>query len=104
MFSVRCWGPANYGIFVTAVTALVVTLISLAGMTNAFPGDVMAARAVNTVVGGVIALLAYVVWPTWERTQISETIALMLDAYRNYFRVLREGYLQPDVSMAEALD
>jgi uncharacterized membrane protein YccC len=87
------------------VTALVVTLISLAGMTQgAFPADVMAARAVNTVVGGGIALLAYAIWPTWERTQISETIAQMLDAFRDYFHALREGYLRPDISMADELD
>jgi uncharacterized membrane protein YccC len=64
----------------------------------------MAARAENTVVGGAIALLAYSVWPTWERTQISETIALLLDAYRNYFRALREGYVRPDTSNIGELD
>jgi len=105
MFVLRCYGPGNYGIAVTAVTGLVVTLISLAGMTQgAFPADLMAARAVNTIVGGGVALLAYAIWPTWERTQISETISQMLDAYRDYFHAVREGYLHPDTSMAEELD
>jgi uncharacterized membrane protein YccC len=105
MFVLRCYGPANYSIAVTAVTAMVVTLISLAGMTQgAFPADVMAARAVNTVMGGGIALLAYAIWPTWERTQISETIAQMLDAYRDYFHAIRESYVRPDTSQAEELD
>jgi len=105
MFVLRCYGPANYGILVTAVTALVVTLISLAGMTQgAFPADVMTARAVNTIVGGGIALLAYAIWPTWERTQISEAIAEALDGYRNYFHAVKEGYLHPETSMSEELD
>jgi uncharacterized membrane protein YccC len=105
MFIVRCYGPANYGIFVTAITALVVLLISVAGMSHgAAPAGVIAARGWNTVVGGGIALFAYAIWPTWERTQFSETMADMLDAYRNYFRVIRESYLQPDGSFAQALD
>jgi uncharacterized membrane protein YccC len=105
MFIVRCYGPANYGIFVTAVTALVVLLISVAGMSHgAAPAGVIAARGWNTALGGVIALLAYAIWPTWERTQFSETMADMLDAYRNYFRVIRENYLQPDDSFVQALD
>jgi len=82
MFVLRCFGGANYGILTTAVTALVVVLIALTG---APPKEVMAARAVNTLAGGTIALLAYWLWPTWERTQIRETMALMLDAFREYF-------------------
>jgi uncharacterized membrane protein YccC len=105
MFILRCYGPANYGIAVTAVTAMVVTLISLAGMIQrAFPADVIAARAVNTTVGGAIALLAYAVWPTWERTQISEMIAQVLDGYRDYFHAVREGYLHPDTFIIDELD
>ncbi|HUE03493.1 MAG TPA: hypothetical protein VMR62_28295 [Bryobacteraceae bacterium] len=29
MFVLRCWGPANYGIFVTATTGMVVLLIAM---------------------------------------------------------------------------
>lgn len=89
MFALRWVGPANYGIFVIAVTALVVLLLAIAGVT---PNAVMGARALNTVFGGAIALLAYWLWPTWERTQISETSAQMLDAYRLYFRSIRLIY------------
>ena len=100
-FLMRCFGPANYGILVAAVTAFVVLLFAIIGIP---PGEVMAARGVNTVAGGAIALLAYWIWPTWERTQVSESMAQMLDAYRNYFRAVREGYLQPDAPLAGELD
>ena len=63
-FLMRCYGPANYGIFVAALTALIVFLI---GVTGVAPGPVMVARGVNTLAGGAIALLAYALWPTWER-------------------------------------
>jgi uncharacterized membrane protein YccC len=105
MFALRCYGPANYGILVVAVTALVVTLITLTGvMHGAFPADVIESRGMNTAVGGVIALVAYAIWPTWERTQISEILAQTLDAYRDYFRAVREAYLRPETSTAEELD
>jgi uncharacterized membrane protein YccC len=89
MFIVRCFGGANYGILATSITALVVFLIALGGPSAK---ELIAARAVNTVIGGVIALLAYSVWPTWERTQVSEAIARMLDGYRAYVRALLNRY------------
>lgn len=101
VFFLRCFGSANYGVFVAAVTALVVFLIALTGIA---PGQVMAVRGFNTAAGGSIALLAYWLWPTWERTQVREAIARMLDAYRLYFRAIRESYLNPEASSADELD
>src|ERR1051326_525702 len=101
MFLMRYLGPANYGILVAAVTALVVLLIAMTGLA---PQSVMAARALNTVVGGAIALLAYGLWPTWERAQVPEMIARMLDAYRTYFRVVRLGYENPEMPLAAERD
>ncbi|HJZ98250.1 MAG TPA: FUSC family protein [Candidatus Solibacter sp.] len=93
-FLMRWTGGANYGILVTALTGLVVFLFALTGIS---PSDVMAARAINTVVGGVIALLAYWLWPTWERSRISEALAQLLDSYRTYFQAVRDAYLEPGV-------
>jgi len=101
MFIMRCFGPANYGILVIAVTALVVLLIALTGDA---PSNVIAARGLNTVIGGAIALIAYWLWPTWERTQAPEAMAQMLDAFREYFRAIRESYLNPEQPLARQLD
>ena len=101
MFVLRCWGPANYGIFVTAVTGMIVLLIAMAGVS---PKEVIAARGLNTAIGGAIALTAYWLWPTWERTRVQDAMAQMLDAYREYFRAIRESYIQPDASFEDALD
>jgi uncharacterized membrane protein YccC len=100
-FLLRCFGPANYGLFVVVLTALVVLLIALTGVS---PGLVIAARGLNTVAGGAIALAAYAVWPTWERTRLPEELARLLDAYRDYFAAVRDSYLQPDVPSAGQLD
>jgi uncharacterized membrane protein YccC len=77
----RWVGPANYGIFVVAMSSIVVLLISVTGIP---PEQVIAARALNTALGGALALLAYAVWPTWEKTQTRAALVNMLDAYREY--------------------
>lgn len=92
MFVMRWAGPANYGVMVAALTSLVVLLFATTGVA---PADVMGARALFTVLGGTIALAAYRVWPTWERTQVPEALARLLDAYRAYFQAVRDAYLHP---------
>ena len=92
-FLLRSYGAANYGILTAAVSALVVLLIGLTGVSAK---DVIAARALNSVSGGALALAAYWLWPTWERYRTNENVARLLDAYRDYFRAISEAYLKPD--------
>jgi uncharacterized membrane protein YccC len=100
VFLLRWAGPANYGIFGIAVSALVVLMISITGVS---PKTVILARGMNTVMGGTLALVAYAVWPTWERTQVGEMVARLLDSYRIYFRKVldvlegREGATTADL-------
>ena len=77
----RWAGPANYGIFVMAISALVVLLVAVTGVA---PSTVIAPRALNTAIGGSLALIAYAIWPTWEKTQTRAALADMLDCYRDY--------------------
>jgi uncharacterized membrane protein YccC len=100
-FLMRCYGPANYGIFVAALTALIVFLI---GITGVAPGPVMVARGVNTLAGGAIALLAYALWPTWERNIMPERLADLFDAYRAYFEAVRDAYVAPGPDAPLRLD
>jgi uncharacterized membrane protein YccC len=100
-FLLRCFGSANYGIFVTALTSLVVFLVSITGVE---PGPVMIARGLNTLAGGAIALLAYALWPTWERRLTPELLADMLEAYRRYFQAVRDAYLEPGADINARLD
>ena len=100
-FVLRCYGPANYGILVIAISALVVILFAMTGIA---PNEVIATRGLHTLAGGLLAVAAYAVWPTWERTQLPEAFARMLDAYREYFRGVRESYTNPDQSQVHDLD
>jgi uncharacterized membrane protein YccC len=89
-FLLRWVGPANYGISAIAVSGLIVGLITILGVE---PSDVIWARGVNSAAGGCLALLAYWIWPTWERTGVPERIAQLLDAYREYFHALTQDYV-----------
>lgn len=89
MFALRCVGPANYGILVVSVSGLVVFLVGLTGIAAE---TVISARAINTTVGGLLALAAYWLWPTWERTQVREQFARMIDAYRLNLQAIVAAY------------
>jgi uncharacterized membrane protein YccC len=82
----RWWGPANYGLLSLAISAIVVGLIAGTGVA---PRSVILLRGMNTAIGGVIAMLAYIIWPTWERAHVAENLARLLDAYRAYLRGIR---------------
>ena len=71
-FFLRYAGPANYGVFSVAISGLIVFLVAATGVA---PSEVVTQRAINTGIGGVFALIAYVLWPTWERTTVTEAIA-----------------------------
>jgi uncharacterized membrane protein YccC len=96
IFLLRWIGAANYGIFVTALSAMVVLLIALTGVA---PNEVIAARAINTGIGGVLAIVAYAVWPTWERTQVGPALADMIESYRKYFRAVIDAYTGGSLSI-----
>jgi uncharacterized membrane protein YccC len=87
-YGFRTLTPVHYGIAVSLLTALVVILVSFQGEA---PRATIWVRLMNTVIGSSLALLAYAVWPTWERHQVRPTLAAMLDAYRRYFTALVLG-------------
>lgn len=100
-FALRWIGPANYGVFSLAISGLIVFLIAATGVP---PGQVVVQRAVYTAIGGLFALVAYAVWPTWERTQVSDVIAGMLDACRAYFHAVVERFGRDDIALETNLN
>ena len=100
-FVLRFIGPANYGVFSIAISGLVVFELAAAGTP---PGQVIALRALNTAAGGLIALLAYALWPTWERRNIAEMLAEMMDAGREYFHAVVERFTREDGQLESEID
>jgi uncharacterized membrane protein YccC len=84
-FLMRFAGPNNVGLSSVCLSALVVVLLSLAG----FPAAETAwARSIDTLIGGALALVAALLWPVWERTQVADRLADLLAAYRDYLLVV----------------
>ncbi len=88
VFVLRWAGAANYGLFSIAMRALVVLILAVAGVT---PLKLIFPRAEMTILGGLIALATFVLWPAWERSNVSEMLAQLLAAYRHYFGALAKA-------------
>jgi uncharacterized membrane protein YccC len=78
----------HYGLGVMLLTGLVVILLSFYGIA---PGGTMIARGIATALGSALALVGYVVWPSWESQRVPEAVAAMIDAYRVHLRTLLTG-------------
>jgi len=70
------------------VTAAIVLMLSLTGVA---PKLLIQARAIDTLIGGALALSAYALWPT--REPVEAALANLLAAYREYFRAVAQRYL-----------
>jgi uncharacterized membrane protein YccC len=67
---------ANYAAFSVCVASLVVVLLAFTGQ----PEVALAAdRAVYTLGGGFLALVAYLAWPSWERAVVAERLATLIE-------------------------
>jgi uncharacterized membrane protein YccC len=89
VFLLRSVGPGNYGVFTVLISAVVVYLFALLGVR---PQEVVESRFVNTLLGGAVALAAYLVWPTWEQSQFPDILARLLEGYRNYWKAIADAY------------
>ena len=89
VFLLRWLGPANYGFFAMGVTSAIVLLLALTGSEHTF---LIHARYIDTLIGGIVALSAYALWPT--REPVEHALAEMLAAYREYFGAVARCYFQ----------
>jgi uncharacterized membrane protein YccC len=70
----------------------VVLLLYLSGV----PGPVSAKfRALDTILGGALALTIYRIWPTWESRQLREVLAQELEAIGRDSELLLGTYVDP---------
>jgi uncharacterized membrane protein YccC len=80
----------NYGLGVLFLTPFIVLLLD-----TVQPGgwEVAAVRSLDTVIGGVLALVAgYLLWPSWERERLPEQLARTIATNRDYFLGVIAGY------------
>jgi len=77
----RYLGNVHYAAAVACLTGLVVLLLAFVGER---PEPTVIARLIDTVLGSVVALAAYGLWPTWEKGRARDMLAQSLLAYATY--------------------
>jgi len=98
LVAVAAWGAftfvqSNYAVGVSFLTGLVLLLASVGQAdTLGIAGD----RLLDTVVGGTAALVAYVLWPTWSRAQVSQLLARLVSCQRAYATAVLAGFAGVD--------
>lgn len=92
---------ANYAIFSVAVTTAVVFLLSFTS-----PQTLISAanRAIDTVIGGALALLIYALWPTWEQKRVPAHIAKRFETQGHYVNALMQLYANPGRKPSDELE
>jgi uncharacterized membrane protein YccC len=92
LFAAYAVFPVNYLFYAVFLTDFVVVLLALAGL----PADQTALdRLLGTAVGTVLALVAYVLWPTWERASASEKFARLVLTQGRFVDMLLRAYTHP---------
>ncbi len=83
--------PASFAVGFSFITALVVFLLDVVSAgTLATATD----RLVDTLVGGAIGLLAYLVWPTWSRKPARQAIADVIEAQCRYLAAVLQASIE----------
>ena len=91
---------ANYAIFSVCIASLVVTLLAFTG--NPEP-TTAADRSFYTIVGALLALAAYVAWPTWEAASLPDTLADLARREARYGGAVLRAWAGPATADREGL-
>jgi uncharacterized membrane protein YccC len=83
---------ASYAAFSLAITAYVIFLLAYGGLPEHLA---TVDRLVATAIGGVLAMLAYVIFPSWGRTLVPDRVADSFAAQRRYTQLVLGAYLDP---------
>jgi uncharacterized membrane protein YccC len=83
---------ANYAIYAVFLTFLVVLLLSSAERSAL---STVTDRGFDTLIGGGIAIAAYLLWPTWEAKTLRAATADRYEALRRYLSAVLRAYLEP---------
>lgn len=82
----------NYLLYAVFLTDFVLVLLALLGLP---PGSTALARLAGTGIGTGLALVAYVLWPSWEGTSSAEKFARLIGAQGQYAAILLRSYTRP---------
>ncbi len=90
----------NYLLYAVFLTDFVVVLLAMLGLP---PDPTAVARLIGTGIGTGLALIAYLLWPTWEGTSAAEKFARLMTTQGSYASALLRAYTRPAGSEAGRL-
>jgi uncharacterized membrane protein YccC len=85
-----------YSFWVTTIVVLLLTPISGAGSGEL---STVADRGLDTLVGGALALLGYLLWPTWERMSLDDALSRLVESLSTYADLVLSAYV--DIGLAD---
>lgn len=89
-FLVRLMFPVGFVLNVASITAYVVALLQIRGLS---PIQALQDRSINTVIGGVVAMGVFLLWPTWESPRLSDAIAQVIGRFRGVYTAAVDAIL-----------
>lgn len=92
MFAAYAVFPVNYLFYSVFLTDFVVVLLALAGLP---PDQTALDRLAGTVIGTALALIAYILWPTWERASATDKFARLISTQARFMATLLRAYPSP---------
>jgi len=98
VFTVR---QTNYGLYALFWTPLVVFFAAFGGLP---PLTAAADRAIDNLIGIVLALAIFLVWPTWAATEVPRLLGRLLTAEAAFGRVALDAEIDPASFDRRALD
>lgn len=84
---------ANYSLFSYFITIQIIILLSFVGQHTP---ELELYRTIDTIIGGGLALLIYILWPTWEHLRVAENIAKRLETLQKYYLEVMNAYISPE--------
>ena len=82
----------NYLLFAVFLTDFVVTLMALLGQTAE---QTVAFRLIGTGVGAALALIGYLVWPSWEGQPAQQKLARLFETQAHFGALVLRAYVRP---------
>jgi uncharacterized membrane protein YccC len=82
----------NYALYTVAITSFVVIVLGMRGLPGTTTID---ARLLDTLAGGALAMIGYVMLPSWEHKRTRALLADLLDAQRRLAGAILRAYAAP---------
>lgn len=91
----------NYALFTVAITTFVVLVLSVRGL----PGTTtIGIRVLDTLAGGALAMIGYLVFPTWARKRTRALLADLIEAQYALAHAILGAYESPSEGSRAAIE